>query len=183
MWEIAQALGYTYYQIKSVFKHYSIPKRDQSTVTKLQIAKGTRKIPSRKGHKSPGSQKGVRNTNWQGGRIYRNRIKNSRGYVYVYAPDHPRANMNGRGEKAYVAEHIVVWEKAHNKPLPKGWMVHHLNGVTDDNRPQNLVGLPSKRHYGVLKAKAGRIKNLEIENRQLKRALEDGQMLFYIGEN
>lgn len=43
-------------------------------------------------------------------------------------------------------EHRVVWEKVNNKQLPKGWVVHHLNGVKDDNRPENLVGMPKASH-------------------------------------
>lgn len=71
-------------------------------------------------------------------------------------PEHPRADSKG-----YVFEHIVVWEEAHGKPLPEGWQVHHLNGITDDNRPQNLVGLPDKKHRRIFDAKAKRIQELE----------------------
>ena len=88
--------------------------------------------------------------NWKGGRI------RSSGYVFVHRSDHARANRDG-----YVREHILVWEEAHGKTLPKGWIVHHLNGIKDDNRPINLLGLPNKKHYLVLQAKAKRIQELE----------------------
>lgn len=78
------------------------------------------------------------------------------GYVLIHQPDHPRASKKG-----YVAEHILVWEQTHGKPLPKGWVVHHLNGRRADNRPSNLKGLPNKKHYLVLQAKAKRIQELE----------------------
>jgi len=88
---------------------------------------------------------------WKGGRW-----KDSKGYIYIHKPDHPGANKTG-----YVVEHRLVWEIAHGKPLPKGWIVHHLNGIKDDNRLANLVGLPSRKHYHVLQAKARRIQELE----------------------
>jgi len=94
--------------------------------------------------------KGKDSTLWQGG------IRHSGGYIFIKDREHPRADGAG-----YVAEHILVWEQTHNKPLPKGWCVHHLNGITDDNRPKNLKGLPNKKHSLVLQAKAKRIQELE----------------------
>ena len=89
--------------------------------------------------------------NWKGGF---NRQKG--GYVLILHPEHPRANRDG-----YVREHIIVWEETHGKPLPNGWIIHHLNGIKDDNRPRNLIALPNKKHYLVLQAKAKRIQELE----------------------
>lgn len=77
-------------------------------------------------------------------------------YLYVYLPEHPRADKKG-----YVRQHMLIWEQMTGKELPLGWHVHHLNGIKKDNRPSNLVGLPSKKHYLVLKAKAKRIQELE----------------------
>jgi len=87
---------------------------------------------------------------WKGGRT------KNQGYIVILKPEHPRANSSG-----YVFEHIVVWEETHGKPLPKGWIVHHLNGIKDDNRPKNLVGLPDKKHRHIFDAKAKRIQELE----------------------
>jgi len=55
--------------------------------------------------------------------------------------------------------------------------------VKADNRPDNLVAYPKQKHFELIPGMAGRIRRLEIENRQLRRALEDSQMMFYIGEN
>lgn len=88
--------------------------------------------------------------NWKGGRIKQS------GYIKIWQPQHPGADKIG-----YVREHLLVWEQANGKPLPKGWHIHHLNGIKSDNRPRNLVGLPSKKHYLVLQAKAKRILELE----------------------
>ena len=45
-----------------------------------------------------------------------------------------------------MGEHIKVWED-HHGPLPDKWVVHHLNGIKDDNRPENLVGM-ARSHHG-----------------------------------
>lgn len=104
---------------------------------------------------------GKEHPDWKGGR----RLSN--GYVFIYNPDHPRASKR----KKVVAEHILVWEQTHGKLLPDGWIVHHLNGIKNDNRPVNLVGLPGKKHSLVLQAKAKRIQELEALLRQQNQLL------------
>ena len=88
---------------------------------------------------------------WKGGKF-----KDGRGYICIYNPEHPRAHKN-----RYVMEHILIWETVHKQPLPKGWIIHHLNGIKDDNRPVNLQALPNRKHKFVLEAKARRIQELE----------------------
>ena len=97
-------------------------------------------------------RRGEENPNWRGGK------RNCHGYIQVYAPSHPRA-VNGK----YVMEHILVWEQAHNQSLPDGWVIHHLNGIRDDNRPENLLALPYRKHHNGLvnKALQERIRELE----------------------
>lgn len=57
----------------------------------------------------------------------------TKGYRQIRKPEHPRANKIG-----YVMEHILVWEKHTNTVVPDGCCVHHLNGIKDDNRIENL---------------------------------------------
>jgi len=57
------------------------------------------------------------------------------GYARVRAVGHPRADKAGM-----VLEHIVVMEMTLGRSIrwDLGEQVHHVNGVKDDNRPENL---------------------------------------------
>lgn len=81
--------------------------------------------PDRKGPNSP---------KWKGGKYT---IAGS-GYVQV--------NL---GNGNHTREHRLVWEQTHNCKLPKSWVVHHLNGIRNDNRPENLVAMPKKDHAKI----------------------------------
>ena len=101
----------------------------------------------------------------------------------VKSPNHPRAKRNG-----YVPEHILIWEQLRNQPLPLGWVIHHLNGIGIDNRPEKIIGLPDRKHRGVLTAKAHRIRELErklvVAQREielLRQAMLAGQLVFNLG--
>lgn len=61
-------------------------------------------------------------------------IRHKAGYIMVKSKDHPRAPSNS----GYVFEHILVMESKIGRHLVHGETVHHLNGVRDDNRPENL---------------------------------------------
>lgn len=77
---------------------------------------------------SPRVLKGPDNPSWKGGRT-----KDPDGYVLVRRKDHPAANSLG-----YVREHRLVMEKYLGRHLRPGEVVHHKNGVRDDNRLSNL---------------------------------------------
>jgi HNH endonuclease len=74
------------------------------------------------------SEAGEANSNWKGGRT-----RHKAGYVMVRIPGHPRA-----GRSPYVFEHILVAEQVLGRYLVDGESVHHINGIRDDNRPENL---------------------------------------------
>jgi len=99
---------------------------------------------------------------------YKGRTKTSTGYWEVYMPEHHRANKRHK-----VYEHILVWEKANGYLLPDGLVIHHLNGIKTDNRPENLVAIATKRHNKWIPILQKRIRQLEKELGQLRRCSQE----------
>jgi hypothetical protein len=52
----------------------------------------------------------------------------------VFQKGHPRTHAKNN----YVFEHILVMERHLNRLLEKDENIHHINGVRDDNRIENL---------------------------------------------
>lgn len=98
---------------------------------------------------------GKNNPNWKGGTPL-----DSYGYRTI--------NINGK----YYKEHIVIWEQAHNMKLPKGYVVHHLNGIKTDNRPENLVAMSRKEHIHQAEPFKKRIAELEERIRELTESID-----------
>lgn len=71
---------------------------------------------------------GPDNHMWKGGRT-----TDKSGYVLIRVVDHPDANSNG-----YVREHRLVMSRVLGRRLLPEEVVHHLNGIRGDNRPENL---------------------------------------------
>ena len=64
---------------------------------------------------------------------FKGKIVRTHGYISVFAPDHPY-----RDNKNHILEHRLVMETHLGRLLAPMEVVHHKNGVKDDNRIENL---------------------------------------------
>lgn len=65
-------------------------------------------------------------------RRFMRRVTNQ-GYILLWAPDHPNANVNGN-----IFEHRLLMSRHLGRPLLASESVHHRNGDRQDNRLENL---------------------------------------------
>ena len=82
------------------------------------------------------------NPKWRGGTI-----RQSSGYIYEYAPDHPHSTKQG-----YVMQHRLVVEREIGRILDPSEEVHHKNHIRDDNRFENLEVQPDRATHRVTHA-------------------------------
>lgn len=89
---------------------------------------------------------------WKGGII-----KDSKGYVRVFNPEHPFADKSG-----YVKRATLVLEEKLGRFLGEGMLAHHKNEIKEDDSPENLEefahGKHTKLHWRLrrlIKAKGG----------------------------
>jgi len=149
MLEVCKRLGISFYTLQRLFRDNGVQFRSSGESARLAYSQ----------HPNMGFQKGTEHPRFNGYRA----TKKTGGYILEYKPDHPRAGKNG-----YVGQHILVWEMANKKPLPQGWVVHHLNGIKNDNKPENLAGLSVRAHSLVLAEKSKRIRLLEDKVKKLE---------------
>lgn len=106
-------------------------------------------------------------SNWRGGRYSHS------GYTLIIDPKCSRVGKDG-----YCREHISVWEKVHNQPLPRNQIIHHLNGIKSDNRPENLIAMKQGEHINQTMPYKKRIRELEVKITLLEQALNNQRLQY-----
>ena len=137
--EIAKLIGCSGMEILYYLKKYNIPRRTISEANK--------------GEKHPFyGRVSEKNPNWKGGRI-----KDKVGYIYICSPKHPYRN-----NRNYVYEHRLVVEKYLGRYLTPKEQVHHINGIKDDNRIENLMVFASNSAHIRFHINSNNVKPEEI---------------------
>jgi hypothetical protein len=109
-------------------------KHSAETIAKMSEAHF--RLPKRT-EESKARIRGPKNPNWRGGRPWC-----SSGYILILSPDHPHQNCRG-----YVLEHRLVMEAHLGRTLLPTEVVHHINGIVDDNRIENLQRFDSQADH------------------------------------
>ena len=94
---------------------------------------------------------GDKHPRWKGGKTKKD------GYVFIYSPDHPFKDHHG-----YVREHRLVVESQIGRFLEPKENVHHINKITDDNVPKNLMAFSSKSAHNRFHGNPDKVKPEEI---------------------
>lgn len=113
-----------------------LPNKTELAIYKKAYKMGFRKRKEITFINRSNAHKGENCNFWKGGKS-----TTSKGYKLVKMPGHHRANSRG-----YVPEHILIFEEETGVQVPKNCCIHHLNGVKDDNRIENLCMMTHSAH-------------------------------------
>ena len=97
-------------------------------------------IPLIKGKKCPEISKrqmGNKNPSWKGGSY-----KDNLGYIHIYQPNHPFAI-----HQRYVLQSHLIAEKCLGRYLTSKEIIHHINGIKNDDCPENLYLFPTPTEH------------------------------------
>lgn len=82
--------------------------------------------------------------------------------------------------------YVRIWEKYHNKNLPKNMEIHHIDGNHNNNDPENLLAVTIEEHlkihqdqkdYGAVQAILLRMNRTEEQNKLLRECASRHQKL------
>lgn len=126
-------------------------KRKPGWTNQTSFKKGQRSSPKTEFKKGENTREN--HHNWSGG-IYTTK----QGYVMKLCPDHPSCSKTG-----YVQAHRYIMEKHIKRLLNTNEAVHHINGIKNDNRIENLklmIKADHKRlHHSLPVIKKGQTNN------------------------
>ena len=69
------------------------------------------------------------------------KVKTTGGYIAIINPNRFKGD-----KRKYVPEHRFIMENHIGRPLEPFEIVHHINGIVDDNRIENLLMMTKKQH-------------------------------------
>ena len=117
-------------------------KRDKSVCEKISAT-----IRS-KNYKMSDKQKKIiseaNSCNFDGMNGYGHTKKRKDWYIKCYVPKHPNCSID-----KYVMLHTVLMERSIGRYLNKDEVVHHINGVRDDDRLENLQLMKIRDHQSM----------------------------------
>lgn len=102
------------------------------------------------------SNRGKNNPNWRGGKT-----KHEDGYIFVYLESVSPYSMM-RNYKGYVFKHRLVMAQHLKRPLTKVEVVHHIDGIKDNNRIENLKLFKNDFEHLAHHRKLKRMENMRI---------------------
>jgi len=151
MWKIADDLNVSIGSVFNCMKKFGIESRDMKEImTGFKHSKAScEKISKIHKGKIVSLETRTKISNAHTGRFTKptkfggHSRKRDDGYIKVYLPTHPYATKDG-----YVMEHILVMENEIGRYITRDKVVHHNNGVRDDNRLENLKLMTFKEHAG-----------------------------------
>lgn len=141
MKEIGKELGYSTGKIHKYFRIYNIKTRNWGSNNEYARKKMSEKAKGKKyalGRKATIEQR-VHLSMVKSGGIGKKDLH--KGYIRLYFPDHPKSDKWG-----YILEHDLIMECSIGRWLTKDEVVHHKNGIKNDNRIENLQLLTRKEH-------------------------------------
>lgn len=119
------------------------------------------------------SPKGKNHPLWKGGKIH-----SKQGYIYINKYTVPNWNKwkSMATHDFYILEHRLVMAQSLKRPLASKEIVHHLNGIKDDNRLENLLLVTRQSHakeeVKILNYYRNHIRKLEKQIKELKQQIE-----------